>query len=126
MWGAWLGAGAGLLITIVLLILLTTISDGGFGIPGVITIGLIIIPIGWLIGWAIGTRSYSIIIPTIIGFLIGISYFLIKYIPYTQLPRIEQRGFSTETIISLLLTLGGTFIGFLIGWGIHSLIRKLK
>ena len=65
----------------------------------------------------------SLIIPLSIYMLIAITLSSFgSPIPFWQVPFMSTESF----FVSLGTMIGGFIIGFLIGWGIHSLVRRFR
>lgn len=115
-----IGGLIGLFLPLILLwtyfgIALKDTPDAGIAILPLLILSIPFMIIGVIFGINIAIKRWSSVIGASIGLSLGIIYFLIKYIPYTQLSTIEQRGFTDQFFISVGIMLLLTIIGSLIG-----------
>ena len=106
---------AGAIIPLVLIwgmLFISDVEDKGFALQPLIMLSIPLAIVGGLVGITVSKKKYG----TLIGGGAGFAYFLMKYIPYSKLPRIEQRGFGEEIFIAV----GVALVGAVIGWWIDK------
>ena len=129
MWGSYLVALPGIYFIVLLNIAgYLCIQSSGEGMCGManamgIVYGIPITIIGFLIGWGLSVsilknfKNPFKMLETWIGLFVGILFLTIA--SYSKLLILEDASLVLVIIVMFL-----PLIGFLIGWGVHSLIRR--
>ena len=94
-------------------------GDIGFALQPIFVISIILSLIGILFVLTFFKKNKITKIFVLLGLLIPWSFFILKWLEYTKLPSIEQRGqigflLFLVLIINIFTILGGYFVGFLI------------